>query len=324
MARTKTPAAVARKALLIGINDYPNPEDRLEGCVNDVFRMSEVLQECGFPAGSIRVCLNDRATAKGILERMKWLLDDPRPNQELVFFYSGHGAQIPEYGELNEPDRSTEALVPHDFDWSPEHAITDDQIYQLYSQLPFETRFAMIFDCCHSGGIHRDGGQRAKGLTPPDDIRHREIEWNREMAMWVPRGFAKLNGEFSKEKAVNRQFFGERGTSVRLGRASAVRGQTEARYEKLKSQRKNSEFGPYLPLIIEACQEGELSYEYRHGVTSFGAFTFCLSTLLRQRKKISFADLVAEAGKQLRKLSYEQTPQILGPRSVMSAMVPWK
>ncbi len=322
--RAKAPPAVARKALLIGINDYPNPEDRLEGCVNDVFRMSEVLQECGFPAASIRVCLNERATAKGILERLKWLLDDPRPNQELVFFYSGHGAQIPEYGELNEPDRNTETLVPYDFDWSPEHAITDDQIYRLYSQLPYDTRFAMIFDCCHSGGIHRDGGHRAKGLTPPDDIRHREIEWNREMQMWVPRGFSKLNGEFSKEKTVNRQFFGARGTSVRLGRASALRGQPEARYEKEKSQRKTSEFGPYLPLIIEACQEGELSYEYRHGVTSFGAFTFCLSTLLRQRKKIAFQDLVTEAGKQLKSLNYEQTPQVLGPKSVTSAVVPWK
>jgi metacaspase-1 len=29
-----------RKALLVGINDYPNPEQRLEGCINDVYTMS--------------------------------------------------------------------------------------------------------------------------------------------------------------------------------------------------------------------------------------------------------------------------------------------
>src|SRR6185503_13610554 len=33
----------SRRALLIGINDYPNPDNRLEGCVNDVFRMSAAL-----------------------------------------------------------------------------------------------------------------------------------------------------------------------------------------------------------------------------------------------------------------------------------------
>jgi hypothetical protein len=32
--------------------------------------------------------------------------------------------------------------------------------------------------------------------------------------------------------------------------------------------------GPYLPLIIEACQEKEFSYEYRDGATSYGAFTY--------------------------------------------------
>ena len=36
--------------------------------------------------------------------------------------------------------------------------------------------------------------------------------------------------------------------------------------------------GPYLPLIIEACGEDEFSYEYRHGATSHGAFTFSLAT----------------------------------------------
>ena len=96
----KARAAAARgrktqKALLIGINDYPDPAQRLEGCINDVFTMSSVLQDCGVPPGAIRTCLDDRATTEGILGRMKWLLDDPKPGDELVFYYSGHGARIP-------------------------------------------------------------------------------------------------------------------------------------------------------------------------------------------------------------------------------------
>ncbi len=62
-----------RRALLVGINDYPDPAACLEGCVNDVFLMSEVLQECQFKPEQIRICLNDRATAQGIRERLEWL-----------------------------------------------------------------------------------------------------------------------------------------------------------------------------------------------------------------------------------------------------------
>ncbi len=137
----------------------------LEGCVNDVFRMSEVLQECGFPADSIRVCLDERATAARHPGAVGVVARRSTTQRRARFFYSGHGAQIPEYGEDNEPDRITESLVPYDFDWTPEHAITDDRIYSLYSQLPYDTRLAMIFDCCHSGGIHRAGMPRPKGTT---------------------------------------------------------------------------------------------------------------------------------------------------------------
>lgn len=321
--RRKGPGRYNHRALLVGINDYPNEEDRLEGCVNDVFLMSSLLQECGFDPESIRVCLDDRATASGILERMAWLLDDPQPNDRRVFYYSGHGATVPEYGVNNEPDRLTETLVPWDFDWSPETAITDDMIYMLYSQLPFETQFAMFFDCCHSGGMHRDGGARARGLNPPDDIRHRALKWDPSAEMWISRDMAPLNPDFSIEDVENENYFGASGVKTRLGRASIVRGQSAEQYAETKKRAENAPVGPYLPLILEACQEEELSYEYRHGVTSYGAFTYALAKCLRRRRRISFADLVAEVGAQLGELGYAQLPQILGPKSVTQAEVPW-
>ncbi len=251
------------------------------------------------------------------------MLDDPRPNDEIVFFYSGHGAQIPEYGEDNEPDRTTESLVPYDFDWTPEHAITDDRIYSLYSQLPYDTRLAMIFDCCHSGGIHRAGMPRPKGLNPPDDIRHREIKWLPDVGMWVDRDFKPLNKDFvavgkgkdaaERAKKERELFFGSDGATSRLGRASPVRGMSAKRYSQMKEAKGNSRFGPYLPLILEACGEDESSYEYKHGVTSFGAFTFALSKILRTEKNITFDALVKRTGAELGGLKYAQTPQILGP-----------
>jgi metacaspase-1 len=328
-ARRESPAALRqkgrlqRRALLVGINQYPREEDRLEGCVNDVFLMSSVLQECGFEPESLRVCLDERATAQGITERLKWLLDDPRPGDERVFYYSGHGARMPEYGENMEPDRQVETLVPWDFDWSADKAIVDDQIFALYSQLPYATRFAMILDCCHSGGMHRQGGARVRGLNPPDDIRHRELKWDSRNDVWVQRDFKRLNRQFSSREDVNAAFFGEDGASTRIGRASLVRGQTEREYRQLKRRAGSPRVGPYLPLIIEACQEKEFSYEYRHGVTSYGAFTYSLAQVLRRRKRVSFGRLVEVTTAQLADLGYAQRPQILGPQRIVNARVPW-
>jgi len=314
---------LSRRALLVGINQYPREQDRLEGCVNDVFLMSSVLQECGFPPESIRVCLDERATARGITDRLKWLLDDPRPADERVFYYSGHGATIAEYGENLEPDRKTETLVPWDFDWSRERAIVDDQIFAMYSQLPYRTRFAMILDCCHSGGMHRQGGARVRGLNPPDDIRHRELKWDRVSDMWVSRDFKRLNQRFSSQPDTNAAFFGADGTSTRIGRASLLRSQSERDYRRLKRRAGTSRIGPYLPLIIEACQEKEFSYEYRHGVTSYGAFTYSLALELRRRRRVSYQRLVEVTADRLADLGYAQRPQILGPRAVVNARVPW-
>lgn len=314
----------ARKALLVGINDYPDPANRLEGCVNDVFTMSSVLQECGFEPETIRVCLDDRATADGILSRLRWLTDGAQPGDELVFYYSGHGAQIPEYGENFEPDRKVETLVPWDFDWTPERAISDDQIWCMYSQLPYDTRLAMIFDCCHSGGIHRSGGARPKGITPPDDIRHRELKWDRETSMWVARDFKRINRAFTRSPAIARKFFGSGGSTERLGRAGMLRGTSATSYSRLKKTDPELAMGPYLPLIIEACGEDELSYEYRHGATSYGAFTWCLAAILRERKNVTFEDLVSLIKERLADLQYDQVPQILGPSIISSSKVPWR
>ncbi len=320
-ARGRVKRKPRRRALLIGINEYPNVEDRLEGCVNDAFLMSEVLQECGFQPEEIRLVLDDRATARGILERIAWLLDEPLPDDQLVLFYSGHGAQLPTYGEGDRVDKKDETLVPWDFDWSEETCVTDDQIYALYSQLPYKTRLVMIFDCCHSGGIHR-GGPKAKGIEPPDDIRHRGMRWNPAIAMWEERDLREVNPAFSGDRETKRKFFGSGGETMRLGRGGIGRKDTGRQYSAAKRRRRGP-VGPYLPLIVEACREDQLAYEYKHGVTSYGAFTYTLASTLRRTGRITYQTLVKRAAGQLDDLGYEQVPQILGPSAVMRSSVPW-
>jgi len=320
------PASKRKRALLIGINEYPNEQDKLAGCVNDVFQISAVLQECGFEADGIRTCLDDRATRNGILERFEWLMDDPQPGDERIFYFAGHGAQIPSYGFDMEPDHYEEILVPYDFDWSPETAITDDDLISMYSQLPYDTRFGMIFDCCHGGGDYRDGGPSIRGISPPDDIRHRELKWDAETEMWVPRDFARMDTHFGGTKSKRAQFYGTNGCTARLGRATSLRGVSRAKYTRLKREAGGKPIGPYMPLVLQACDESELASEYRHGVTSYGAFTYSITTLLRRlasQKAVSYVDLLESTKDQLEELGYDQVPQITGPKAIVNEKVPW-
>lgn len=314
-----------RRALLIGINDYPDPANQLEGCVNDVFLMSSVLQESTFKPEEIRVVLNERATAAGILERLHWLLDGTKPGDERVLFYSGHGAQIPGYGIHEEVDHLDECLVPYDFDWTLEHAVTDKQFSELYSQLPYDSQFLAIFDCCHSGGMSRDGSRRVRGVSPPDDIRHRALKWNAELEMWEERKLASPNRDLAKaDNGV--AFLGQNRATYRFGRSAALRTLATKAYDQSREELGHQ--GPYLPVIMEACQESQLSYEYRHGVTSYGAYTYSLATVLRrlrkqQQKNPTFQELTQLVEKQLKALKYDQIPCLLGPGAIINQPIPW-
>jgi pimeloyl-ACP methyl ester carboxylesterase len=311
-----------RRALLVGINDYPEPENRLEGCVNDVFEMSAVLQDLKFDPEEIRVVLNERATTEGIQERLHWLLDGADDEAIRVFFYSGHGAQMPGYGERGEVDHVNECLVPYDFDWTPEHAILDDWFLDLYSQLPYRTNFVGIFDCCHSGGMTRNGLPKARGLNPPDDIRHRALRWNGEM--WVPRELNLAKQKLLQSKADQPLYLGERGETKRLGRAVSL--WTEERSFQ-RAKKAYGHAGPYVPVLLQACREHELSYEYRHGVTAYGAFTYCLSSLFRSLKttgkSVTFETLARQAAVRLKRLGYPQTPVLFGPRRKTRQPIPY-
>jgi predicted alpha/beta hydrolase family esterase len=311
---SKTRVKPRHRALLVGINDYPNPADRLEGCVNDVFEMSALLQELGLDPSDIRVVLNERATAAGVRDRLQWLLEGAAPGDTRVFFYSGHGAQIPGYSARDEVDDINECLVTYDFDWSLDRAIVDDWFLDFYSQLPYDTDFVSIFDCCHSGGMTRNGLPKARGLNPPDDIRHRTLRWVEKKEMWVPRTLRLSERKLLKTQRDKEDFLGTAGSTKRIGRAVSL-WSDERQFEQ--TRKRYGHHGPYMPVLLQACQEHELSYEYRHGVTSYGAFTYCLTRIFRQMKRakkpVTFDALIRNVSARLKELGYAQTPTLVGP-----------
>jgi len=312
-----------RRALLIGINNYPDEASRLEGCVNDVFLVSSVLQEIGFDAEDIRVVLDERATGAAIRERIDWLLDGTADGQERVLYYSGHGAQLPDYNPAEVVDHVDECLVPYDFHWTQESGITDDDFLQYYSALSYGAKFYAIFDCCHSGGLTRNGARKIRAMIPPDDIRHRMLQWNKKEQMWQERDLGSLNRNFGGSHAERAKFMGEKGSTKRLGTAMSLREtRTEAEYDEAPRNRP----GPYMPVVLTACEEGAYAYEYHHGVIGHGVFTYALAKELRKAQEaretgLSFNKLRDRVNATMKTLHYDQTSAVQGPKKVCAGPV---
>ena len=85
------------KALLVGINKYPDSRNELRGCVNDILDMEHFITENSkvYQKENIKKLTNQDATKKGIVTQLKWLMEGAQSGDQLLFHYSGHGAQVP-------------------------------------------------------------------------------------------------------------------------------------------------------------------------------------------------------------------------------------
>jgi hypothetical protein len=143
------------KALLVGINKYPDAP--LDGCVNDITDMAQLLTSTyGFTSSSIRLLVDGRATTSAIKERLSWLVSGAKRGDRLVFHYSGHGTQFPSRNDAAEVDGMDEAICPVDFDWSEAHTIRDNYFRDLFSKVPAGVKLSWISDSCHSGTLTRE------------------------------------------------------------------------------------------------------------------------------------------------------------------------
>jgi hypothetical protein len=130
------------KALLCGLN-YGGTPYELVGCVNDMHTMETICINKGFSVKTLQ-----EPGRQTILEEFKALLQSSRPNDMLVFTYSGHGTDT--------IDRNNDELTGRDqmivaSDLLP---VADDELKALIMKYlhPQATLFAM-FDSCFSGSV---------------------------------------------------------------------------------------------------------------------------------------------------------------------------
>ncbi len=279
---------MARRALLTGINNYlgiPN----LRGCRNDVRNMWDLLQNVlGFRTEDIRVVLDNRATKRGILDRLNWMVDLAAEGDVLLFHFSGHGSQIRDRDGDELRDGLDELICPWDMNWDGLY-IMDDDLEDIFKRVPDGASLEVFMDSCHSGwdtgpigtaspytspyAAHFGRGPTAAAaegaddvaaprfVTPPEDIQFR----------WM--------GEEDRLKDT-RRFTGENSSTARH-------------------------------IIWAACQPDQTSSEAYINGDYHGAFTYYYCQHMRESNgNISRRELLERVRSSLRYNNFRQVPQL--------------
>jgi hypothetical protein len=280
-----------KRALVVGINHYPDPRNNLRGCVNDALMMGKLLTEnFAFNPEDVRMLVDERATTEAIRERLRWLVDGATPGSVLVFHYSGHGSQVRDRNGDELDDGMDEIICPYDLDW--DDPFTDDEIAAVIKEVPEGVNFTLILDSCHSGTGSRmffkeppSGGhaQALRYLVPPPDVAFR-------MASGVDIDPS------TSERTVN--MTGRRG-DLRVRRFGSAVVEQNA-------------------LLIAGCRSDQTSADAWIDNDYHGALTYSLYWAIREHRfSLTNRDLVREAGGWLETQRYSQVPQIEGPEGMM-------
>lgn len=156
-----------KRALCVGINDYPVRGADLKGCVNDARAWAGLLRDhYGFEERDITVLLDEQATKAGILAALDSMIAVAVPGDVVVFTNSSHGTYVAD--EDGDESRYDEAICPYDM---KQNLIVDDELRTRFAALPPDVHLAVISDSCFSGTL-----TRGPGIDTPDDRRPRFVD----------------------------------------------------------------------------------------------------------------------------------------------------
>ncbi|HHD92571.1 MAG TPA: caspase family protein, partial [Candidatus Portnoybacteria bacterium] len=138
-------------AIVIGISDYPETANDLQYADDDAQLVASILEnQYSFNPANIYTFINASATAPAIYNQVEELKNKINPDDELVFYFSGHGAR----GIANDGDNEIidEAIVVNNKDNSNVEYLWDGQLKQWFDNFP-TSRLAFVFDSCLAGGM---------------------------------------------------------------------------------------------------------------------------------------------------------------------------
>ncbi|RPJ21342.1 MAG: caspase family protein, partial [Chloroflexi bacterium] len=140
-----------KKAVCIGINNYPGIFNDLKGCVNDAKDWSALLQGLGF---EVSLMLDSQATRQNVKAALQGLVGTTNAGDIAVFTYSGHGTQVVDFGS-DEGDSYDEAICLYDGN------VIDDELRIILEGLHRQATLVVISDSCFSGSVTRIAPEKA-------------------------------------------------------------------------------------------------------------------------------------------------------------------
>jgi len=264
------------KALLVGINKYPDPRNELRGCVNDILDMEHFIAETNkvYSKENIKKLTDKQATKKGIITNLKWLLEDAEPGDQLLFHYSGHGAQAPTLFTSLEKDGLDEIICPYDFDGTNNTSLRDKEFAQLFATIPKGVHFVWISDSCHAEDLSRDPFK----VEEMDDDKY-----NTRYRFFLGTDMLKERVNEEEEKA-----------DISIGSIAPI-------------------ISPLNGALLSACQSHELSADAYINNRFNGAFThYLIENLNKYSASKNMRSIIGLVNKDLEKNGYDQNPQSEG------------
>ena len=143
--------ACTKYAVLVGINYYASPPNRLNGCINDMNNLNKFILTKNFKPENIVLLSDDKGpipTKSKILSELTKMLQKAKSGDTCMFSYSGHGGQLTDRNK-DEDDGLDECLYSCNLE-----EIKDDEIKSIIQKyLKSGVKLFCLMDCCHSGTI---------------------------------------------------------------------------------------------------------------------------------------------------------------------------
>ena len=271
--------------LLVGIDDYPAPVPKLEGCVNDVNAIEDYLRNRlnseQYELHLQRLTTNgkdEKPTRQAVIAGFEKHLARATEQDVVLFYYSGHGSQEPAPPEFRhlEPDGMNETLVCWDSRTENGWDLADKELNYLLSKIAKKNpHIIVILDSCHSGSGTRD-------VVPKKGVRHTPAD---RRARSIDEFIFSLNDL----EAVNNG-------------ASSTAPSDELGGWNLPQVRH---------VLLSSCQDCELASEYAGNGEQRGAFSyFLLDTLQNTNGSLTYRELFKRSSSLVRSRIKDQTPQL--------------
>jgi hypothetical protein len=282
-----------KKAICVGINKFAGyPQFTLNGCVNDAKDMAALAKDLlGFKASEIKTLTDAQATKAAIMAELTAAVTAAKAGKlsYILFSLSSHGTQMADKNG-DEPDGMDEAFVPYDIaqkgnQWDPAHIICDDELHDLFSQLPANTLLEVYLDTCHSGS----------------GLRGAEFSLNAPRPRFIAPPAGELQGAVKQRKV--RGF-----TLDRAARGDAPKKPAKSKASKDADKAVAGEHH----ILWTGCKSDQTSADAYFNGRYNGAFTYWFVKTVRDTaNKLSRKDVVARM-RQAMKGKFSQVPQLEG------------